>query len=79
MVEVFRTNVTSHVQANLLIDHMRDAFKDYEVNFDLEDCDNILRVEYQDGVVDSAHLVVFLKALGCMAEVLPDEANLLAG
>ena len=78
MVEVFKTNVKSHVQADMLIDQMRKAFIDYEVNFDLEDCDNILRVEHKGGLIDSALLVDFLQSFGCTAEVLPDEANLFA-
>ena len=78
MVEVFKTNVKSHVQADMLIDQMRKAFIDYEVNFDLEDCDNILRVEHKGGLIDSELLVDFLQSFGCTAEVLPDEANLFA-
>ena len=79
MVEVFKTNVINHAQADVLIHQLRMAFVDYDVNFDLEDCDKILRVEYRAGYIESELIADFLKTFGCIAEILPDEADLLAG
>jgi len=45
MVEVYRTNVTHKRQARKLLDVLSKQFPMFSINFDLEDCDKILRVE----------------------------------
>ena len=45
MVEIFRTNVRRKQQAKVLLDILSKQFPLFHINFDLEDCDNILRVE----------------------------------
>ena len=50
MVEVFRTNVKQRDHANILISQIHKAFPDYKANFDLEDCDKILRVDCKGGL-----------------------------
>ena len=45
MVEVFKTNVEDPRDAVLLIDRIQKTFVGYKANFDLEDCDKILRIE----------------------------------
>ena len=45
MVEVFRTNVRHKRQAKLLLNILSRQFPLFRINFDLEDCDKILRVE----------------------------------
>ena len=45
MVEIFKTNAQSTEQAIDLLSEIRLYFPELRVNFDLEDCDNILRVE----------------------------------
>ena len=45
MVEIFKTNVTDHPQAEKIIALLKLHFPCYSVNFDLYDCDNILRVK----------------------------------
>ena len=44
MVEVFKTNVHDVDQVNLLLNQIHNTFKGYKANFDLEDCDKILRI-----------------------------------
>jgi len=41
------------------------------VNFDLDDCDRILRVAFE-GKIQSDQLIDLLKTVGCTVEVLPD-------
>ncbi|HEY0055975.1 MAG TPA: hypothetical protein VGB63_11505 [Pedobacter sp.] len=72
MVEVFKTTVSETSQCESLILQIEDAFNDYKVNFDLDDCDNILRVECKNGSVQSSNVISFLKGLGYNAQVLPD-------
>jgi hypothetical protein len=45
MVEVFRTNVRHKRKAKMLLNILSKQFPLCSINFDLEDCDNILRVE----------------------------------
>lgn len=72
MVEVFKTNVESDVRARQIIDHIRGVYPDYSVNFDLEDCDHILRIECCETGLDVAGICTLLTAHGVQAEVLPD-------
>jgi len=76
MVEVFKTNVIDESHAQSLLDQIHKTFIDYKANFDLEDCDNILRVKCVNGTVDPSLLIDFLKDFGYDAEVLPDELPL---
>jgi hypothetical protein len=72
MVEVFKTNVKDRGHANQLIELIHDSFADYRANFDLEDCDNILRVKCTTGSIQSSSLINLLKNFGFDAEILPD-------
>ena len=45
MVEVFKTNVQRKQEAEMLIRKLLGHFPDHKINFDLSDCDKILRVE----------------------------------
>jgi hypothetical protein len=78
MVEVFKTNVGTQEQANRLIDRIHQTFRDYKANFDLDDCDKILRVERKSGVIHSTIVIQFLRQSGFHAEVLPDDDHLIA-
>ncbi|HVS93846.1 MAG TPA: hypothetical protein VHE59_17535 [Mucilaginibacter sp.] len=49
MVEVFKTNVRGKRQAKVLLNILSEHFPLFRINFDLEDCDKILRVE-GDGI-----------------------------
>ena len=73
MVEVFKTNVTDKDQANMLVDLIHKAFRECKANFDLEDCDKILRVKCEGGSVQSSLLIKLLKTFEFDAEVLPDD------
>lgn len=45
MVEVFKTNVLKKQHAQTMIEILSKYFPDSKINFDLSDCDKILRVE----------------------------------
>lgn len=44
MIEIFRTNVNQKKEAIKILDLLSIKFPDLIINFDLEDCDRILRV-----------------------------------
>jgi hypothetical protein len=76
MVEVFKTNVTSVRQARELVVMIESCFEVERVNFDLEDCDRILRIEVKDHF-DIDSLINLLRRIDVKAEVLPDTLHLL--
>ena len=45
MVEVFKTNVEDPAQAAKLVGLLQKRITNSSVNFDLEDCDKVLRIE----------------------------------
>ena len=73
MIEVFRTNVESPDHAANLISHIHSIFADYKANFDLEDCDKILRVKSNNDEIETYIIIDLLTSYGFHAEILPDE------
>ena len=69
MVEIFKTNVQNKTQAKQVISLLNQMFSEAKINFDLSDCDKILRV---DGIIKSntAIIVNDLKNLGFTCEIL---------
>lgn len=45
MVEVFKTNVQEITEAQEIVALLRFHFPESRINFDLHDCDKILRIE----------------------------------
>lgn len=68
MVEVFKTNIDCETVANEVMMDLKTAFPEYKINFDLDDCDKILRVEAENisvpGIISHLQeLTVFCEAL----------------
>ena len=72
MIEVFRTDIKDQQHAMILSAQIQEVFSNYEVNFDLEDCDRILRVKCNTGAIQSDLLIDLLRDNGTYAEVLED-------
>lgn len=45
MIEVFKTNVQKAAQSRLMIKLLKVHFPASQINFDLDDCDKVLRIE----------------------------------
>ncbi|PBI91608.1 hypothetical protein BSF41_12100 [Flavobacterium sp. ACN2] len=45
IVEIFKTNVEKKSDGDYILAVMKNRFPNYKINFDLEDCDKILRIE----------------------------------
>ncbi len=45
MILVFKTNIQTEAQIAIIKPYLNSFFLESEWNFDLEDCDNILRIE----------------------------------
>lgn len=70
MVDVFKTNIQNIQLADFIVDELEKHFPNSAINFDLSDCDNILRIEHQEEVIDSVFLV--FEKLGHFCELLAD-------
>jgi hypothetical protein len=67
-VEVFKTNVNEIELSEVLIRQVLNHFPDSRVNFDMEDCDKILRVEAAHIVPEK--IIEILNTNGYSCEVL---------
>ena len=70
MVEVFRTNVKDHQHAVMLKAKIKKVFGEYEINFDLQDCDKILRVKCVSGSIQVSSVIELMHQHGFYAEIL---------
>jgi hypothetical protein len=65
MIEVFKTNVESANDAQHLVELLNHHFPGNRINFDLQDCDKILRVEGKDFSTDKVMTIVSNKGFYC--------------
>jgi len=75
MVEVFKTNVENSIQAKLLLKTISKNFPDYKTNFDLEDCDKVLRMETLNNQIQSSEIINLINDSGFEVSILPDDLN----
>lgn len=73
MIEIFKTNVTDHSIAVKISELIYLHFGGYSASFDLEDCDKVLRIQSNNGLVPSQTIIRLLQAMGFCAEILTDE------
>ena len=78
MIEVFKTDVKDKLHSRVLIDLLHKTFPGYRANFDLDDCDKILRVCGITNPLQAFQIINLLKDFGVKAEILPDEVGLTA-
>ncbi len=65
MVEVFKTNVHKISHANKLINLLLQQFPGNKINFDMHDCDKILRIEGQNFVTGKIIMIVKENGFAC--------------
>ena len=68
MVEVFKTDVYEEEKSLAIVETLLQYFPDNEINFDLQDCDKILRIEGEN--VLSERIKELLNEAGHRCEVL---------
>ena len=68
MIEVFKTNVCEPDEAKKLVDLLQQHFPCCKINFDLDDCDKILRIEGSDFI--TGHVMMYVKEKGFACSVL---------
>lgn len=65
MIEVFKTNIEETLQAKKIVDLLLEHFPDNKINFDLHDCDKILRVEGKNFCAEKIMMLVMEKGFSC--------------
>jgi len=68
MVEVFKTNVQKKAQSKMLLCILSEAFPSFKINFDLSDCDKVLRVEGDN--MEALRIIILVKEYGFKCEIL---------
>jgi len=68
MVEVFKTNVRSIRKAKHVIQKLAEEFPAHKINFDLDDCDKILRVQGKN--ILQEEIINVVTALNYQCEIL---------
>ena len=72
MIEVFKTYVQDSVQARIVKQLLLKQNPLLEINFDLDDCDKILRIKNIEDTVDISSVFKVLNETGIYVEVLTD-------
>ena len=68
MVEAFKTNVQKKTQSNMLLAVLSEAFPSFKINFDLSDCDKVLRIEGDN--IEVLSIMMLVKENGFRCELL---------
>ena len=66
MVEIFKTNVNDVLQAEKIIGLLKTHFPGFMINFDLHDCDKILRVKGESIPIDEIESLVSAHGFHCI-------------
>ncbi|MBZ4044533.1 hypothetical protein [Flavobacterium hibisci] len=68
MIEVFKTNVQEAAHSEMIIGRLLEHFPNSVINFDLEDCDKILRIHASE--ISNHKIIELLNSHGFKCEVL---------
>jgi hypothetical protein len=68
MVEAFKTNVQKKAQSKMLLCILYEAFPSSKINFDLSDCDKVLKVEGEN--IEALPIMILVKEYGFTCEIL---------
>jgi hypothetical protein len=67
MVEIFKTNVKNKRLADKVLKTLHTNLPDHLFNFDLEDCDRILRAQSRGIIIETARIITIAK--DCYIEI----------
>lgn len=70
MIEVFKTDIKNKTQANAIIKALKLRFPASDFNFDLNDCDKILRIDSNQNITSG--VVEVINSQGFICEVLEE-------
>lgn len=70
-IKVYKSDIDDRRKAQLIQRVIQKHFESYEVSFDLENCDKVLRVESMNGPIDDSALEDIFRRNGHRIEPLP--------
>ena len=65
MIEIFKTNVDDSSKAEQIISLLHQYYPAFMINFDLQDCDKILRIKGESIPVDEIVEIVLQAGFHC--------------
>ena len=65
MIEVFKTNVKRQSQAKKMLAVLQQHFPCSKINFDLHDCDKVLRIEGEKFIIEKVMALVKERGYSC--------------
>jgi tRNA G26 N,N-dimethylase Trm1 len=68
MIEIFKTNVQKTEEAKRIVGLLQGQYPDSRINFDLNDCDKVLRIDCQR--IDVSEVISALAENGFFCEAL---------
>jgi hypothetical protein len=68
MVEVFKTDVQKKAQSKMLLCILSETFPSFKINFDLSDCDKVLRIKGDN--IEALRIMILVKEHGFKCEIL---------
>ena len=68
MVEAFKTNVQKKAQSKMMLCILSETFPSFKINFDLSDCDKVLRIEGDN--IEALPIMILVKEYGFKCEIL---------
>lgn len=70
MIEVYKTNVQTGEDARAVIDALLKHLPTSKINFDLDDCDKILRIDAE--IIFNHRVIQIMHTMNYQCEALPD-------
>ena len=70
IVKVFKTDVRDQTTAKQIAKQLESYFEESRINFDLDDCDNILRIESRHSVIGDLEIQELVTKWGYQCEPL---------
>ena len=70
IVKVFKTDVRDQTTAKQIAKQLETYFEESRINFDLDDCDNILRIESRHSVIGDLEIQELVTKWGYQCEPL---------
>lgn len=65
MVHVFKTSVLTEIQISKLRPELDELLPDAKWNFDLDDCDKILRIDTSSDIADAVTTLLLTSGFDC--------------
>jgi hypothetical protein len=69
-IEIFKTNVSNERDASIIANQLKKSAPGYNINFDIEDCDRIMRIESINQKVNIESIIELLNKNNFTCEVL---------